>query len=659
VVDEPSVKAAPDVWAQGRIEAMVANSKNADQRKALEDLITARWKKLQDTRDLSTDDLRKFVHMFGSLFSVGKEARLALAERLMENTDLTALLEAEQQLSLLRTPGEKPAITARAVEALARLNTRKGMLEDAAHYYRVLADKFGKVEVVDGKKGAEFFEDLETDKRFLPYLDQAARFHRRPNTRVEASEEKTSSSSSGSQVYQFAHLGESIPFFSRNQLGYDFSSSRLRLTEAATGEERWTMDLKANTFFQSITQTAAHRTTFSYQTVGHLVVLQLGYMVYGIDPLGKGRVMWEKNLALPSGKAEPAVPTMTADDRDNTVRVLYQEGWSQRLGSTGPLHGSVVCLLTRDSLTAVDPVTGRTLWTRNDVNSRYDVFGDTNNIYVVGMGDDNQAMASRAFRAYDGVTVRTRDFSREYQNRVRMLGRNILVSETDIKGAPTMHIYDVLTGKDLWHKKFVANTVVMRSEDPRLTGVAEPDGTVRILDLVAGKEVLKGKMLPAHLKNVKAAHLLSDDECVYVAIEGPPDPNLVPWGGGVRPLVPAGYGMRCLPVNGWIYSFERKTGKCRWREEADSTMLVLGHFEDVPFVLLASTAMKWQGGPAARVQQTVNMTMAIDKRSGKAVYESTVAPGGGSYTDLKVDTRTGKVELLSSDKKITFTLVAK
>src|SRR5205085_1374305 len=51
VVDEPSVKAAPDVWSQGRIAAMVANAKDAKQKAALEDLITQKWKKLQESKN--------------------------------------------------------------------------------------------------------------------------------------------------------------------------------------------------------------------------------------------------------------------------------------------------------------------------------------------------------------------------------------------------------------------------------------------------------------------------------------------------------------------------------------------------------------------------------------------------------------------------------
>src|SRR5262249_13063538 len=125
VVDEPSVKAAPDVWAQGRIRSMVDNCKDDKKRKELESRIAGRWKKLKGTAS-SLDELRKFVSLFGSMFGVGKEARLALAERLMKNTDINSLLEAEQQLSMLRNEEEKPEIAARAVEALARLNEGKG-----------------------------------------------------------------------------------------------------------------------------------------------------------------------------------------------------------------------------------------------------------------------------------------------------------------------------------------------------------------------------------------------------------------------------------------------------------------------------------------------------------------------------------------------------
>ena len=49
--------------------------------------------------------------------------------------------------------------------------TRKGLLEDAVYYYRVLGRDFKDVAVRDGKTGADFLRELHDDPRFLVYLD--------------------------------------------------------------------------------------------------------------------------------------------------------------------------------------------------------------------------------------------------------------------------------------------------------------------------------------------------------------------------------------------------------------------------------------------------------------------------------------------------------
>src|SRR5262249_60832853 len=131
VIDERTVKREPDDWARGRIGAMVARA-TAEQRKPLEELIGQQWQKVQAEKN--TQELRRFVAVFGSLFTVGKEARLRLAERLLEEN---AFLEAELHLLQLRRQDD-PQLAARAVEALARLMIHKNLLEDAAYWYRVL-----------------------------------------------------------------------------------------------------------------------------------------------------------------------------------------------------------------------------------------------------------------------------------------------------------------------------------------------------------------------------------------------------------------------------------------------------------------------------------------------------------------------------------------
>jgi outer membrane protein assembly factor BamB len=629
----------------------VRNAQDADQRKALENRIIQRWQKLQASKTPSLDELRKFVKVFGSLFDVGKQARLALAERLMEDTDLNSLLEAEQQLSLLRHHDEKPEIAARAIEALARLNERKGLLEDAAYFYRILGHKYGKVVVGEGRTGAEVLEDLDSDRRFLPYLDQPGRRAIKGKTRVDVKEEKGSFPDKDGTVYHFGQVGEAIPFFQRNTVGLRINDHHLRLTDAGTGEERWALKLTQTQFHQIATNNnQPNLVKFNYQTLGHLMVLQLGNMVFAIDPLNKGRVLWEWNLAPTPAGAMPTLSSATVDPRDQTVQVLYNDGWMQRLGQTGPLQASVICLLTRDSMTAVDPITKRVLWTRSDVNSRADVFGDEHNIYVVDVDPRGDATASRAFRAYDGVSVPVRNFADEYQNRMRLLGRNILVSDTDDKNALNMRIYDVLTGKDLWRQKFAAGATVLRSEDPRLAGAVEPNGTVRVVDLTTGKIVLNTKLRdPAHLAKAKAVYLVADPEHVFLAIDGPTSPDVQ---GPLMSNLMSGTGLRSVPVSGHIYCFNRDKGTFRWYAPVLNQMLVLANFAESPVVLLTGrfnkrVAFNFISHAAAE---------AFDKRTGKMVYKDDNLPQYMYFHAVQLDPRTGKLDLVGAQLKLSFAL---
>jgi hypothetical protein len=312
----------------------------------------------------------------------------------------------------------------------------------------------------------------------------------------------------------------------------------------------------------------------------------------------------------------------------------------------------------RDALTAIDPVTGRTLWTRTDVSSRSHVFGDEQNIYVVGCGENNTATATRAFRAYDGVTVRVPEFATQYEKRVRMLGRTILLAETDARNTVTLRIYDVLSGKDVWRQKFGANAVVLKSEDPRLAGVVEADGTVRVVDLGTQKEVpVQDKVRPEHLAKAQAVYLLSDEDFVYLAINGPPDPNVQAAGGGLQPNLLPGGGMRSVPVNGEVYSFRRETGKLNWHYPFENQHLVLTHFDETPMVLGTARYITRIGQPVAVTTVWKYTVLARDKRTGKLVYdEKDKVPQGMYFHSLQVDHQAGKAELTGHQFKVVFTL---
>jgi outer membrane protein assembly factor BamB/tetratricopeptide (TPR) repeat protein len=646
VIDEPSVKAPADVWAQGRIAAMMAKAKDKPElAQPLEDRLAKRWTEVEKSSD--AEDLRRFVTMFGQHFKVGREARIALAERMMSDTGTGTLLEAERQLLLLSTNEEDPKLAGRAVEALARLMARKGFLEDAAHYYRVLGTRFAKVEVRDGKTGEDFYNDLATDKRFLPYLDEPAQVW--GNTTLKG-KEVNGVFNQTRQAFAFEASGEVVPFFKKHKISLDFNYHAVKVHDRATGEEKWSSNLTRTQFQQFLyTGNPNQQPTFPFYSIGHVVVLNLGHMVFGLDPVNK-RVLWEQNLLGASGLQQHN--NIMVDPKDGTLQIFYQDGWVQRIGQALPIQPGYVCLQTRDGLIAIDPINGKTLWTRNDVTTRAHLFGDGGHVFVVDVNNDGTPTSTRAFRAHDGVTVKgLGDFTSLYRNRVRIMGRKILATEA-ARGKFVLRQYDVLKGKDDWTKEFAANSVMMRSEVPNLAGVYEPDGKVTVFDLHTEKEVLKGQIDPKHLEKAQYVTLLQDRDRYYCAINGPLDAETAPWG-GVQSNLLQGSGLRSFPVNGQVYAFDRETQKIKWRADAYNQMLVMESFNDLPVMIFTSRYHKMVGAGAAKFPQQVVEVRSIDKRTGKLVFDKPgLSPNLQQFYQMNTNMREGTIELVSYNYKV-------
>ena len=73
-----------NVWLRGRVSAMFAKA-TPEQRAPLEAKIAEEWKAVEAKKDL--DAIRSFVGMFDVPFAVGREARIRLAETIMERND--------------------------------------------------------------------------------------------------------------------------------------------------------------------------------------------------------------------------------------------------------------------------------------------------------------------------------------------------------------------------------------------------------------------------------------------------------------------------------------------------------------------------------------------------------------------------------------------
>ena len=646
-IDEPGTKARPDVWARGRIANMIRKAKTETQKKELEDRIGVEWVKIKDTNDL--EKFRRFVRLFGGMFTTGNEARLMLAERLLATNNEDDLREASSILMTLR--GSEDQKTAGvATEVLARLFIKRGLLEDAVYLYSELGKKFEKTSIRDGKTGADFYGELVTDKRFLPYLEPIRLAW---SAKVKATENTTPAPTQPPPMFTIEPDGELLPFFQRHRIFIEMNTNgtalwTLKVVDRLTGEERFRSQPlpQALGIVSGIQNTTGMKFT---HVRGHTLFLSINHEVYAFD-LAEKKMLWKFDLF---GKNRPAnINPQVLPDADGGVRLFYPDGWTQKVGQIGVIESSYVCLITRDGLVAINPTDGKTLWTKANVSARVQLAGDENYIYIYEQNNDGSPCPTRVVRASDGVSVEgIPDSSALFSNprKLKVSGRNVLVfEENGLK--KTFRMVDILTGKDVWTRELDPKAVVLRSDEANLFGYITSAGEVAVFDIKNGEQIFKSKLdekrLAQHMEKVSEAVLLMDRERFYIALNRPLE------GGAVNSSPSVNYGMRTVKVNGSMYCFDKTTGKRLWftEEQLENQSIIMEQFDDLPVLMAAVNYYNnnnFGGNQGTRV-------MAIEKATGKAKYRKEVQQQQ-QFQAIITDPKNGSIEMWRYDLRIKFT----
>jgi outer membrane protein assembly factor BamB len=651
-------KARPDVWVRGRVAAMLAGA-TPKQRAPLEAKIAKEWQAIQSKNDL--DAIRRFVSTFDVAFAVGRQARLALADAVMEKNDKSAFLEAELTLLQLRAASlaDDPVTRARALEGLARLEIKKGSTDAmrlAARYYRQLGEEFPDTVVREEQTGSDYFDNLATDKRFLPYLgeDDEPRILGPMKAKAGTPAQlgiQANFNYNLQNAFTFMPRGPALPFFQKHRLVFSTNSRQLIWLERGSKKEVWSHNPNNLTNYQyysylnnySQTHLFPNASFRFYQVKGHLAALQIGPMVYGLDLVNK-KTLWEKNLL----EQAPQINTnyqINPNQWDGTLEMMTWDRfggqpYTRKLGMLGNLEAGYVSIQTQNGLVVLDPIKGTELWTKSDLPARTQVFGDDRHIFLIEVRDGKAVGGARCLRASDGVQLKeVPDFAKEYDKRLLIRGGKLLVADT-FKDSKVLRLYDVAKGKDVWKRTFHAKATALRSENADLAGMVEPDGKVTVVNVKTNKEVLQGKVDPDHLKDVNDALLLDDDDHFYVSLNKP-----------LGAAVANAYlysnfanGTRCTMVNGKFYAFHRKNGHFHWHVDVPHQMVVLEQFKNNPVIIFT----------ARFYQNQVNWIMmagtkTVDKKTGKRLHDPEPKNSNGfQYFALDIDVKNGHVDLVGS-----------
>lgn len=681
-LDDPTHKIPTAVWLRGRISAMMERA-TPKQREPLEARIAEEWKIIEGKKDL--ESIRTFVSMFDVPFKVGREARLRLAESIMAQNNKDAYLEAELNLEQLRVAPyrDDAEVGGRALATLAMLEEKKDSgdaMKLAAAYYRELGEKFPTVKVRDGKTGADLLRELAIDKRFLPYMGG----NRSLWNKVQFASREVGTGG-GFQGYIFEPRGDLTPLMKNHRLVLEpsqiFNNPEVQLHDLTTNTVRWKQNLGpdpnnlnrlfANFLAQQPQQmNMIHNPNSRYRffhVKGHLAVLQVGTRVYGID-LDSSRVRWAHNLI----ERMPNNAQNMFSDWDGNLEIQYinpqiNQWTKMRVGSIGAVQASYVALVTHKGLEVLDPLRGTTLWSKMDVPAQTQVFGDAQHIFLINASSDGTTGAGRVLRAANGEPVDVPDFGFLYNrdNRIRIVGHKILAAQAG-KANLTLRYYDILKGKDVWSKTFDPRAVRLRTEDPDITGVIEPDGKMTVLNAFTGQKILESSVLQGRIKaqDIKTLHdpiLLQDDQRYYLALNHPVDSSMV--AGGV---IGNNFnnGLRCAVVNGWFLAFEKADGKGMFDKEERAwkkgdlawhsykpianQMIVLEQFRNLPVILFSSryNQLIQKGNLGSR---WVTLSQSIDKETGRMIHDppdwlpSNSAP---YYQSFNIDMKAGTINMV-------------
>jgi outer membrane protein assembly factor BamB len=678
IPEDRTVEVVPVEWAIAKLRTLLEDSP-APRREALLQAIDQQWSRARAVGSL--DALRRFANFFQALCPEGRDAQLMVAQNLMAQPDLKSNFpEAISRLHTLLFDSD-PRRAAQAREALARLDTRLGSLMTAAFHYRILATKYPRVIVRDGKTGEELYLELATDKRFLPYLDEL-----KPGGGGSAALEYEGKLEPRPMEKGVPHLiwadipEETFPF----RLAIDLSRKEAVLYEARTGRQCDSFRLLQQEIIADFSMGGGYDPPAASPTVhllaGQVMLFTWGRHVYAYDPFIKRGLLWTYDLLNNVTEEHPAYQMGRNPQQmvfnNGQVRLVRASGVQEVIGAPAVAGGQGVCFVVREKgLVMVDAFTGKERWVREAVPTNVELFSDGEQVYVYSPPQADGTLAtSQALRCHGGTDVPVPPFAAHYQRKKDAFGRHLLLQDADAAGAVTVRLYDVRTGQDSWKQTFAPKAIMLNSLVRQTVGAVDPDGRVRVFDLPSGQTVLQTYLAPPHLKEVKECHLLRDAETWYVACNrhpteegakpaGPMGIQVLP-APGQTVLRPAG-SLSFVPVEGPLLACERDTGRLLWQAELPKQHLITNQFADVPLLIgvcglvTRPAEQKNPGNPQAvrrGFQKRSTEFLALDKRTGQCVFEDQKWVQI-TFDCLQLDHRNHSLKLHSFQGNSSYTLV--
>lgn len=510
----------------------------------------------------------------------------------------------EQQLELwaIAETATDPALQAMALRRMAEDRLSELRHRDAAFFYRRLAQDFPKETFPDRQSVAEFLQALPEGSPVQNILQGE---DRGPNAPPKVTKQERKKSQSG--LYPIAVESQPGSLCKELDIWMDLKGERLRFVGAGQ-RGFWELRLPKD----KNSRLATYGLSFRGWGVGPLLIFRFGTDLLGIAPLDdhgepRARVLWRVQM----------LDTRAADDTPSDVftfqgqqpppgfGVPYAElldAFHQSTARVGPVTAGMLVYQSGGRLIAIDPATGRTLWSRSQLPMEAKATGDGSHIVVVHR---NHARVT-VLRSLDGQVLAKRDVPPSTQLLTWWDSRALL--QEDSQTGVTFQLWDAVTGRILWQHDAPAKTMAFAVDSERW-GFITPTGKLTLADTESGR-VISTTHLDA-VQNSNQVYAVVDDRRIILGISHDKPNQTQP---EKSPILD--HRVEDLPsqpnplFTGSLHGLDRRTGKPLWHSAWGHWTLSLAQPATGPVLVLHH----WENrGP----DNKVSVLRCLDKRTGK------------------------------------------
>jgi len=586
------------LWA-AQLAAIYASAEPA-QRNALDELIAA---ELRNPQMLAYLGWHKAAH----------PVRLQLARQMTGQPSLRADLLLRQVLA----DGQPEEQRAAAV-LLASLLRDSGEILEAAELYRFLLERWPEQVCLDGKTGRELVELLPADDPLRKLLVAQQTW---PNGKVYVEALAGSrQAASASQAWVTVVPVDASPGTSVSHALFDSSTGLTLLDSQGRQRARWQPErtpgmVYSPSLYPMYSQVyTTGRLVFAF-VVNRLTVLQLG------QDLPEGaRTLWSRPVASEQPFGLGAIWV------GNRGAGLFAMPASAGLPVAVSLEA--VCLLGDRKLTALDPVNGEVLWVRDDMPAGCGLFGDQRHL-VVASTDGSQA---EVLDVLDGRTIAQCTVPPADQ-RMLTIGIQVVTWEA-VQNAATLGLFDPLTGKYLWQRKY-QNRPKAWPINQQEVAVCDEQGRLEIVALPSGRAICAAQLdSPPHLREIFVHKAFGQ----YVAVVN-------------HGFAAAASAMgNIIPVEGMAYGIDASTGMLRWSVELKQCGFRPGGPTDIPLLVFELSSVVRQDNAFRQLTRL----MCIDKRNGQVLVDREFAGRAMQLYQINSDPEGRRIEVSGQNETFRF-----